>query len=263
MTAIFGDYSHYYTLLNRDKDYQGEVDYVRQLLTRHATLPGRTLLDLGCGTGGHDFFLSAQGYNVTGVDRSVTMLAEANKRLPAWRGPGFAPQFLEGDITTLNLAAKFPVVLSLFHVISYQTSDGDLDAALGTAANHLEEGGLFIFDFWYGPAVLTEKPEVRIREAEDEVLHIRRRADPVPHPEHHTVDVNFTVEITRKSDRQRQVLRETHVMRYLFLPELESLLEKAGLRLLEATEWLTGKSPSPATWSVCVVARRESDGTKG
>lgn len=261
MTSVFGDYSHYYTLLNQGKDYRGEVDYLIRLLKRHTTIPGRTLLDLGCGTGGHDFFLAAKGYAVTGIDRSGTMLAEANKQLSGWRGPGDAPRFLEGDITTLQLAQKFPTVLSLFHVISYQTSDAALAAALRTAANHLEEGGLFIFDFWYGPAVLAENPEVRIREAEDDEIHIRRRADPVMHPERHTVDVNFTVEITRKKDQLRDVLRETHEMRYLFLPELESFLKKAGLRMLAASEWLTDKAPSTATWSVCVVAGRETTGT--
>lgn len=260
MSAVFGDYSRYYALLNRDKDYQGEVAYIQQLVEQHATLSSRGLLDLGCGSGGHDFFLAAAGYAVTGVDRSPAMLAEANKQLASWNSPGIPPQFLEGDITSLHLAKKFPLVLSLFHVLSYQISDAALGAAIATAAAHLEADGLFIFDFWYGPAVLAEKPEVRVREVEDEVLHIRRRANPVMHPERHSVDVNFTVEITRKSDGLQEELKETHEMRYLFLPEVESLLDKAGMRLLAAGEWRTGAAPSPATWGVCVVARRETTG---
>jgi len=257
MSGVFGDYSRYYSLLNRDKDYQGEVDYILRLVEQYATLPGRSLLDLGCGTGGHDFFLAAQDYAVTGVDRSPAMLAEANRRLAEWDGPDAAPEFLEGDITRLQLARKFPLVLSLFHVLSYQVSDTALAAAIATAATHLEEGGLFIFDFWYGPAVLAESPEVRIREAEDEIMHISRRADPVMHPERHSVDVNFTVQITRKADGLSEVLKETHEMRYLFLPEVEIVLAAAGMRLLDAKEWRTGAQPSAATWSVCVVARRE------
>lgn len=260
MTAIFGDYSRYYTLLNRDKDYAGEVNYVLELVRRHATLSGRTLLDLGCGTGGHAFLLATRGYSVIGIDRSATMLAEAHKQLADWRGPDPAPQFQEGDITDLQLPDKFPLVLCLFHVINYQVGDLALSAALGTAANHLEEGGLFIFDLWYGPAVLAEKPSVRIREVEDDEFVIRRRSEPLLHPEHHTVDVNFTVEIFRKKDHSRQTLQETHVMRYLFLPEVEILLKKAGLRMIAAEEWLSGAPPSPGTWSVCVVARRDNPG---
>jgi len=261
MSAVFGDYSRYYALLNRDKDYPGEVAYLQKLVGKYAILPGRALLDLGCGTGGHDFFLAAQGFKVTGVDRSPAMLAEAHRRLADWDTPGSAPQFLEGDVTTLQLGQTFPLVFSLFHVLSYQVSDAALDAAMATAANHLETGGLFIFDFWYGPAVEEEKPEIRVREVEDEILHVRRRAEPVMHQERHTVDVNYTVEITRKHDGLREVLQETHEMRYLFLPEVESFLNKAGLRLLVAEEWRTGAPPSPATWGVCVVARREAGGS--
>ncbi len=261
MSEVFGDYSRYYSLLNRDKDYQGEVAYVQQLLERYATLPGRDLLDLGCGTGGHDFFLAAQGFAVTGIDRSATMLAEANKQLAEWTGSDSPPQFQEGDLTTLRLPRKFPVILSLFHVLCYQTSDAALGAAINTAAAHLEEGGIFIFDFWYGPAVLAERPEVRVREVEDEILHIRRQANPVMHPERQTVDVNYTVEITRKGDGLQEILKETHEMRYLFLPELECFLAKAGMRLLAAGEWRTDAPPSAATWSVCVVARRETTGS--
>ncbi|NTV13187.1 MAG: class I SAM-dependent methyltransferase [Desulfobulbaceae bacterium] len=261
MSTVFGDYSRYYSLLNRDKDYQGEVAYLLKLVAQHANQPARELLDLGCGTGGHAFFLAAQGFAVTGVDRSAAMLAEANQQLVGWSGPGEAPQFLQGDITTLHLGRKFPLVLSLFHVLSYQVSDAALAAALHTAAAHLAEGGLFIFDFWYGPAVEAERPELRIREVEDELLHIRRRAEPVMHQERHSVDVNFTVEITRKQDGLREVLQETHEMRYLFLPEVESFLHQAGLRLLAAGEWRTNAPPSPATWSVCVVAQREAVGS--
>lgn len=260
MTAVFGDYSRYYTLLNRDKDYAGEVNYVLELLRRHATLSGRSVLDLGCGTGGHDFFLANRGYAVIGIDRSAAMLAEAHQQLADWRGPSPAPQFLEGDITNLQLPQKFPLVLSLFHVLCYQVDAQALSGALGTAAAHLEEGGLFIFDLWYGPAVLAERPAVRIREVEDEEFSILRRSEPRMHPDQHTVDVDLTVEIFRKKDRSRQILRETHLMRYLFLPELEILLNKAGLRLLGAEEWLSGAPPSPGTWSVCVVARKEDLG---
>ena len=66
--------------------------------------------------------------------------------------------FTTGDIRDIRLNQRFDVVIALFHVISYQTTNDDVTAAFQTARQHLNPGGIFIFDVWYGPAVLTERP---------------------------------------------------------------------------------------------------------
>ena len=74
--SVFGAYSRYYNLLYQDKDYAGEAEYVRSLISRHFP-QARAVLDLGCGTGRHDLLLAQMGYEVTGVDQSEEMLAIA------------------------------------------------------------------------------------------------------------------------------------------------------------------------------------------
>ncbi|HYR29468.1 MAG TPA: methyltransferase domain-containing protein, partial [Thermoanaerobaculia bacterium] len=74
--SVFGAYARYYDLLNAGKNYRAEADYVDRLL-REAGVPARTILELGCGTGLHASALVDAGYDVTGVDRSETMLAAA------------------------------------------------------------------------------------------------------------------------------------------------------------------------------------------
>src|SRR5437763_4854364 len=83
-----------------------------------------------------------------------------------------------GDIRTLDLGRNFDAVISLFHVMSYQTTDADLLAALTTARRHLQSGGLFLFDFWHGPAVLFEEPSRREKRIEDERFRAVRRTTP-------------------------------------------------------------------------------------
>ena len=166
--SAFGSYSRYYDLLYKDKEYAKEADYIHGLIQQYAPKT-RTLLDLGCGTGKHDFLLAEKGYSVHGVDMSETMLQEAKKRKPAKDSKlKSMPEFSQGDIRNFRLDKKFDAIISLFHVMSYQVTNKDLTDAFQTAKHHLNDGGIFIFDCWYGPCVITEKPLVKVKTLEDE-----------------------------------------------------------------------------------------------
>ena len=161
MSQVFDAYARYYDLLYREKDYAAEAEYVASHMRRHAP-EAANILELGCGTGAHAEHLARLGYTVHGVDQSDPMLARAAVRksgLPAKTAAQLS--FGRGDVRTVRTGAHYDVVISLFHVMSYQTSNADLRAAFTTAAAHLRPGGLFLFDFWYGPAVLAQQPEVR------------------------------------------------------------------------------------------------------
>ena len=65
--------------------------------------PSRRLLDLGCGTGEHARFLAAEGFDVTAVDVSETMLAKAREET--------VPdnlRFVAGDLESLDDAVYGP-----------------------------------------------------------------------------------------------------------------------------------------------------------
>lgn len=248
---VFGSYSAYYNLLYRDKDHAGEVDYLQGLIRRYRP-NARQLLDLGCGTGRHDLLLSERGYSVTGVDVSAEMLAIALENIPAAKLPN-PPDFIRGDLRTIRLERRFDAVISLFHVMSYQSGNDDLRSAIATARAHLEPAGIFIFDCWYGPAVLSAPPTRRVKEMEDERISVTRIAEPDLHPNENLVDVHYRITVRDKASGGVEELQETHRMRYLFRPELELLLHEAGLRILEAREWLTGRPAGLDTWGVCFV----------
>jgi len=170
--SVFEAYSMYYNLLYKDKDYEGETEYIINLLKKNNTQL-IDILDLGCGTGRHDYILAQKGYRVHGVDLSEDMLLKAQQL-----SQPNSLSFSHGDIRKFKVEKKFDAVISLFHVISYQTQNIDLIDAFSTAAYHLDKGGVFVFDFWYGPAVLTQKPETRIKELEDDNIYVRRLATP-------------------------------------------------------------------------------------
>ena len=249
----FGNYSRYYNLLYKDKDYIGEAGVIHELIQQYS--PGtNSILDLGCGTGRHDFLLAEKGYAITGVDMSEEMLLIARSQQ---LNSSTAQQlnFLHGDIRAFRMDKKFDTTISIFHVMSYQTTNEDFLSALKTAKAHLPPVGIFVFDFWYGPAVLTDRPAVRVKKLEDDQIQVIRLAEPVMHANKNLVDVNYTVWIKDKSSLQTEEIRETHNMRYWFLPEIEHLIEEAGFGMLNHGEWMTGKQPGFDTWGVYIVAR--------
>ncbi len=252
MTA-FGNYSYYYDLLYRDKDYVAESNYIDNLIQRFAYASG-DILDLGCGTARHAILLAHKGYKIEGVEISTSMIDVARENIVS---ANLHLSVHLGDVRTIRLRKKFNVVVSLFHVMSYQTGNNDLLSAFRTAYQHLNPGGLFIFDCWYGPAAITDKPKIRIKNVEDSNIQITRRADPVFKPTLNVVEVNFTMVVTEKTTGRMEEIHETHPMRYLFTPEIDILLAQAGFELIHSEEWLTGKKPDFDTFSVCFIAKKK------
>ncbi|QYO62007.1 class I SAM-dependent DNA methyltransferase [Leptolyngbya sp. 7M] len=252
---VFHEYARYYDLLYRDKDYSGETQFIHQLIQAHAP-HAKSLLDLGCGTGAHATLLAKAGYQVRGVDLSQEMLQKANeRRLQLASVLSSKLCFSQGDIRQIRLNQTFDVVLSLFHVISYQTTNADLLAAFQTVKEHLKPGGVFIFDVWYGPAVLSDRPTVRVKRLEDEETLVTRIAEPVMHPNENLVDVKYQIFIKQKYGNTVQELYETHRMRYLFQPEIELLLRCAALELIDCGEWMSKQTPGFNSWGVYFIAR--------
>jgi len=248
---VFGEYSRYYDLLYRDKDYRGEALYVDSIIKKHVP-NARTMLELGCGTGRYTAEFSRMGYRVHGVDLSEEMILEAR------RVQNDNISLSCGDARTVRLSVKFDVVAALFHVMSYQTSNDDVLNTLVTMKEHLGPGGIAIFDFWYGPSVLMRRPETRFKEVGDEVIKVSRVATPEMFVERNVVAVNYTAFIRNKADGLVSELRETHNMRYFFDPEISFLSGAAGLAVVCTEAWMGGEANAD-TWSVTKVLREVRD----
>jgi SAM-dependent methyltransferase len=240
--TVFGNYAQYYDLLYQDKDYDGEARFIHKLIQAHAP-KSRSILELGCGTANHALLLAKRGYQVHGVDMSEEMLQKAADRL-AQAPPEIAAQIqlTQGDIRQVRVNQTFDVVLSLFHVISYQTTAQDLLAAFNTIKQHLNPGGVAIFDVWYGPTVLSNPPVTRIKRLESEKIRIVRIAEPISFPNQNLVDVNYQVFISDKSNGN------------VFKPEIEMVLDTANLKMIDSKEWMTGNDLGFNTWGAVFIA---------
>jgi len=245
--SVFNAYSRYYDLLYRDKDYVGEADYIQTLLNRLGVANG-DLLELGSGTGKHGCLLANLGYRVHGIERSLEMVAQATSV------NGFTCE--QGDICTIQLGRTFDAVLSLFHVISYQITNANLNAVFTKANEHLKPGGLFIFDFWYSPAVYFQKPSVKLKRMSDDQMEIIRLAEPVIYSNQNRVDVNYTIFARNLVNQSVEVINEIHPMRHFSLPEIDLLAVKNGFEFIGSEEFLTSKPAKEDTWGVCVILKK-------
>lgn len=246
---VFGNYSKYYNLLYTDKDYSGESDYVIKLLKKYAN-DAVNILDVGCGTGKHAALIAQRGYRVAGIDLSEEMISIAQSKNYE------NCDFKVANARNFELGKQFDVITSLFHVLSYQTSNEALDEVFKNVSRHLKPEGVFIFDFWYTPAVLTQKPSVRIKRLEDDDIRVTRLSEPVHKFNENVIDVNFELHIHNKHTGEFEKINELHRMRYFSIPELEFFMNKSELKALHYEEWMTGKSPSEETWGVCCIASK-------
>ncbi len=116
--------------------------------------------------------------------------------------------------------------------------------------------GSFFFDVWHGPAVLWERPIVRVKRVEDENTRLTRIAEPKLDINAGVVTVNYTILAESKRDGKLTTFTEDHHMRYLFPSEIQFLAQQSGFSILRTEEFLTGKAPSESSWGVAYLLQK-------
>jgi predicted TPR repeat methyltransferase len=251
---VFNKYAEYYDALYAEKDYVAECNFLEAIFTTYANQPVQSILDLGCGTGGHVLQLAGRGYTVCGVDRSANMLAIAReKKLKMADGEKIILQ--QGDIRSVELNEQFDVVVSMFAVMSYMVSNDDVQMALKTARRHLLTGGLFIFDAWHGPGVMTDPPADRYKFAQKENMRLIRFAHPVVDIVRQAVDVNYKL-LNLEGKKLVSEVDETHSMRFFFPQEIIFHLQTAGFEVLRLSPFMElERDLNQRDWNFSVVAK--------
>ncbi|MCK4306983.1 class I SAM-dependent methyltransferase [candidate division WOR-3 bacterium] len=253
-TRVFGkEYALSYDYFYQDKDYEKECDFIESIFKKFSGNV-KTILDLGSGTGGHALILAKRGYYVMGVDRSKEMLEIAKSKA---KKENLSIEFIHGNITDIDLHQKFDAIISMFAVISYQTTNSALAGGCKVASKHLVSDGLFLFDCWNGSAVLTEKPTVRVKKVElKDNKKIIRFTDPILNTMNHTVETRFKI-WKIENDHLIDETNESHFMRFFFPQEIRYFLEIAGFSEVEFCPFLElEKTLTEHDWNMAVIARR-------
>jgi SAM-dependent methyltransferase len=126
------------------KDYPAEAERLRALIDHHKRSPGKSLLDVACGTGKHLALLRDE-YICEGLDldpRMGELFRKTNPGLP----------FHRGDMVDFDLGRQYDIVVCLFSSIGYARTRDRLFAALRTFARHTARGGVVIVEPWLNPS---------------------------------------------------------------------------------------------------------------
>ena len=248
------EYADQYDLFYGDKDYEAECDLLEQAFQRYRKESVQTILDLCCGTGNHSIPLARRGYKIHGVDFSEYMLAHAVEKMQkeSIQSP---PVFSLGDVRNVDLEKQFDAVLMMFAVLGYQLTNADVLATLNTVRKHLKPGGLFIFDVWYGPAVLAIRPSDRVKIIPTPNGQIIRFATGLLDTAQQLSQVKYHL-WRISSDKMVTENDELHQMRYFFPQELALFLSQCGMKLESLTAFPSLDSPADeTTWNVLGVAK--------
>ncbi len=252
MNRPFEDYAFHYDLLYRDKDYGAETSFIESAFRQHSARPVRSVLDLGCGTGGHAIQLGDRGYAVVGIDASEQMINVARSKAEGKADVAFHVMVMRN----LQLESQFDAAICMFAALGYLTETEDVLGALTSIRRHLREDGLLILDVWNGSAVLRLLPENRLKVVENADVRLLRFVRPVLDAFHHVCHDHYRL-MVMQGDRLVREVNEVHTMRFFFPQELIHYLGEAGFTLREICPFpeRSGGKVDETVWNMVVVAQ--------
>lgn len=251
---VFKKYADFYSSLYKDKNYQQECDFVKRIFETYSEKKVNSILDIGCGTGSHAILFADMEYAVTGVDISENMLEIARKKAADQKK---RITLVQQDIRHLDLPKKFDAAVAMFAVMGYQATNSDFEDALTSVHRHLNGGGIFIFDVWFGPTVLMQKPTDRVKIVEHSDKKIIRYAHPVLDIVNHSVEVNYSV-LEIAGNKVLTETKESHLMRFFFYQELKYFLEKNGFEVLKICPFMDSDGKvDDHCWNISVICKKK------
>jgi SAM-dependent methyltransferase len=244
-------YTQLYDTIYAAKDYAFEVGQVLEFARRYG-VDAKTIVDYGCGTGSHARRFAEKGIKVYGIDRSQDMLAAAREKTKGLQNLAFLHDSELAAIPEFSV----DIFCLLFDVVSYIVENDALDRLLSYVISRLKPQGLFVFDFWYGPGVLSLRPVNRWKEFEANGAKILRLTRADLDWDNSTVNVTHEIIVTQEN-QVKDRFSDSHIMRFFFKKEIGYLLKAHGLEIAQFGTWQAPESsPTTNDWSVLVVSRR-------
>lgn len=233
-----GDFVKYYEIFFKDKCFERAGNFFLDLFKRQ--VKGNKILDFGCGTGIFCEHFAKNGYKVVGVDISHDMIEYAKKHHSLnSAGGGALIEYYCDNIRAFPSFAKdknqfgfFDVVCALSHVVCYQVSNESLLGVFSNAYSKLQEGGIFIFDFYHQAGIFTHNLNARVKKVVDKDIVITRFSEAEFDLMENSINVSY-VYLICDGNQEPLFLESNDIMRFFSTKELEYYLKNVGFRTIE------------------------------
>lgn len=217
----YGQFANIYDKLMDDFDYSNWAEYIIEILKRNEVKTNK-ILELACGTGNLTEELLKRNYKVDAFDLSNDMLIQAQQKLSKFKNL----RLFQMDMTNFKLSSTYDVVISICDSLNYILKAEDLEKVFSNVYNHLNPGGIFIFDINSEYKIQTVLGNNIFIEDRDDVFYTWDNAfDPTSKiGEYHLTF--FTSTDGAKYDR----FDEVHKQRAYSVEEIHSTLERVGFK---------------------------------
>jgi SAM-dependent methyltransferase len=161
--------SPYYHILYDQRNNE-EAEFFIDNLCAHLK-PGikSNLLDIACGRGRHSVYLNKKGYDVTGIDLSVSSIKFAqqfeNEKM----------QFYMHDMRYPFYINYFDIAFNLFTSFGYFDSEKDHINILKTFRKSLKKGGILVLDYFNSHKIMTHLTNQEIKHVDGIDFYIRKK----------------------------------------------------------------------------------------
>ena len=240
-----------YDRFTYDVDYAAWADYIESHF-RKKGIPGKTVLDLACGTGSLTYELAQRGYEMIGVDLSPEMLSEAMEK--DMGGDHIPPMFLCQSMDQLDLYGTIDACVCCLDSVNYVTDKRKLKKAFQRVHLFMMPGGMFIFDVNTVEKLRGLDGQVFLDETEDAYCVWRAEYNKRSQICSYFMDIFQLDEESGLWERGE----ELHEERAYTVEDLTQYLQEAGFRDIKVYGERRHTAPREGEQRIFFVARKEA-----